>query len=118
MNKPQYFNLESFIDSIIAELHVDVSDEQVMASLRQSLEDLLRTRLIATVVESLNDRELTLFEQMEQDHPELNDLDALMLTLHDIDGIKERLVDTINQLHDEMTSYARDLYVARMAMME
>lgn len=114
----RYFNLESFIDSIIAELHTDATDEKTMADLRSSLESLLRQRLIATVAESLNDRELTLFEHMEGDHPELSDLDALMLTLHDVDDIKDRLTETINQLHEEMTAYARDLYVAKMAMME
>lgn len=116
--KIQYFNLEGFIDAIIAELHADANDEQLLADLRLSIGNLLRQRLIATVVESLNDRELTLLEQMEDDHPELSDLDALMMTLHDVDGIKARLTDTINELHQELAGYARDLYMVKMAMTE
>lgn len=117
MKTTQYFSLESFINSIVGELHMDTHDDQFLADLRRSLEETLRQRLIATIAESLNQRELTLFEQMEGDHPELSDLDALMITLHDIDGIKEKLTATINTLHEELASYAREIYVAKMAMM-
>ena len=74
-----------------------------MLAMRAQIESLLNERIISTVIDRFGRRELDLFEKILEDHPELDEVDALMVIAPDVPGIKENLERAINSLFFELT---------------
>lgn len=117
MKKPQYFNIDDFVDSVIAELHVGDQQGPALDELRLTIAQQLRQRLVMKIFQELDREHFTMFERLLKDHPELGELDALMMMLPNIEGMREKLVDTVNILHEELATEARAVYTAKMSLM-
>lgn len=107
MKQEQYFKTETFVENVIDALHLHDKKSAQAEGLRSMVRDTLRTRLLETLFLEFNDRERVLFEQIKQDHPELEPLDVLMMMLHNVDWLEKSLEKAINELHIELLEYAR-----------
>ena len=100
MAKPTYFHPDSFVDEVIKALGLD--DGNNHSELREELVTCLSDRIMATIFNSFDQREIKLFEKMLADHPELDPLDAIMMIAPWIDGLKDKLERNINSLYAEL----------------
>jgi hypothetical protein len=102
MKKTLYFNAEKFIDDVIEKMDLGNAKAVTMKELRDEIELTLNERIVGTVIDSFSQRELTLFEQLLEDHPELDEIDALMVLAPGVEGLKDRLEREINSLFFEL----------------
>jgi hypothetical protein len=110
MKKAVYFNAEKFIDDVIAAMNLGEARATVLLELREEIGLHLSRRIVGTVIDSFGKRELDLFERLLEDHPELDEVDALMVLAPSIEGLKEKMERNINSLFFEMV---KDAAVAR-----
>ena len=103
MPKTNYFKPDKFVDDVIAAMKLGRVDAPTMLALREQIESMLNERIISTVVGGLRRRELDLFEKILEDHPELDEIDALMVIAPEVPGIKDSLERSINSLFFEFT---------------
>lgn len=101
--KPQYFDVEAFVDDVLAAMNLGDVPEEKLEEMRSRIAVRLSDRIMATTLGAFKKREMMLFESMLKDHPELDELDVIMLIAHQIDGLKEQLEDEINSLFAELT---------------
>ncbi|MBU1953950.1 hypothetical protein KKH03_03195 [Patescibacteria group bacterium] len=107
--KPQYFDVDKFVSEVIAEMKLgDVPAEQVEL-LKDRISTRLSDRIMATTLGAFKERETKLFESMLVDHPELDELDVIMIISPQIEGLKEKLEEEINSLFGELTYAASRL---------
>ena len=109
MSKPQYFKIEKFIDEVIKDMKLGDAPAPTMLALREAIEAKLSDRILATVINGMEERELILFETMLTDHPELDEIDALMVLAPQIHGLKEKMERNINSLYSELTYDAEQI---------
>jgi len=102
MKKTLYFNAEKFIDDVIATMELGKAKAVTMQALREEIGLTLSERIVGTVIDGFGTRELTLFETLLEDHPELDEIDALMVLAPGVEGLKEKLERNINSLFFEM----------------
>ena len=107
--KATYFNPDKFVDDVLAAMRLGPVGAPVLMSLREEIEVLLNERIISTVVGGFGARELSLFERILEDHPELDEIDALMVIAPEIPGIKDTLERSINSLFFELAHQARQV---------
>lgn len=100
--KPFYFNPDTFVREVFKALHFDAKDKAAHAALRKEIVAALGDRVMATIFNSFRQRDIQLFEKMLQDHPELEQIDAVLLIAPQIKGLKERLERQINSLYFEL----------------
>jgi len=106
MNKAVYFNAEKFIDDVIMAMDLGDAKAITMLELREEIGLLLSQRIVGTIIDSFSQKELDLFEKLLEDHPELDEVDALMVLAPGIDGLKEKMERNINSLFFEMVKNA------------
>jgi hypothetical protein len=109
MAKVKYFNPDNFIDQVIAAMKIGKSPVSSMQALRDEIELQLGQRIVDTVISSMGKRELELFEKVLDDHPELDEIDAIMMLAPDMPGIKDKMERQINSLYFELVSDAETI---------
>jgi len=109
MPKPIYFNPDKFIDDVIAAMNLGEVTAATLLALREEIEALLNERIISTVIGGFSARELSLFEKILEDHPELDEIDALMVIAPEIPGLKETLERSIDSLFFELAYQSRQV---------
>ena len=103
MSKPQYFNIQKFIDEAIKDMKLGDVAAPTMLALRETIEARLSDRILVTVIDGMGEREMKLFETLLTDHPELDEIDALMVMAPEMPGLREKLENSINSLYAELT---------------
>jgi len=109
MPKQNYFNPDKFIDDIIAAMNLGNADAATLLALREEIETLLNERIVNTVIGGFGKREMELFEKILEDHPELDEIDAMMVIAPEVPGLKESLDRTLNSLYFELAYNARQV---------
>jgi hypothetical protein len=109
MATAKYFNPENFIDQVIDAMKIGNTPVSTMQALRDEIEMLLAQRIVDTVISDMGKRELGLFEKVLDDHPELDEIDALMMLAPDLPGVKEKMERQINSLYFELVSDAETI---------
>jgi hypothetical protein len=109
MKKAHYFNPDSFVDDVIKAMKLGKTSEAALAALREEIEQLLSERIVTSVISCFGTRELNLFEKMLEDHPELDEIDALMIMGPEVPGVKEYLERQIQSLFFELTRDADEI---------
>ena len=99
---PLYFKPDSFVDEVFKALKIDPREKAAHAELREEVVIALGDRIMATIFNNFAQREIKLFEQMLQDHPELDPIDAVMIIAPQIEGLTEALERNINSLYYEL----------------
>lgn len=100
---PIYFDAKGFIDDVMKEMQLDETPAPIRLELREAIFDRLSDRIMSTVLSSFEEKDVVIFENMLQDHPELDELDVVMIVAKQIKGLKERLERQINSLYSELT---------------
>lgn len=103
MPKQNYFNPAKFIDDVIKAMNLGTVAAPTMLALRDEIETLLSERIIGTVIGGFGKREMELFEKILEDHPELDEIDAMMVIAPEVPGLKDNLERQINSLFTELT---------------
>lgn len=109
MPKPIYFKPDSFVDDVLKAMKLGRVSAPTMLGLREEIESLLNERIITTVIGGFGRRELDLFEKILEDHPELDEVDALMVIAPEVPGIKDSMERAINSLFFELTYSASQI---------
>ncbi len=102
MAKTTYFDPKIFVASVIDAMKLGEVTAPTMMAMQREIEGLLSDRILGTVIDSMGEKELKMFNNMLEDHPELNEMDALMVLAPSIDGLKEKLERAINSLYGEL----------------
>ncbi len=110
--KPQYFDPKVFVDKVMHDCEFGKLDESTERALREGIQRRLAERIVASVIESFTEREIALLEKVIEDHPELDDIDAIMLIATEVQNLQERLEKAIMDLYEEMVYDARQIQVA------
>lgn len=104
--KTQYFNPTEFGDRVIKDMNLGEVSPETLVALHDQIEAMLSERILDTVIGAFTKRDLELFEKMLEDHPELDEVDALMVLGTSIDGLKEKLERAIQSLYQELVGEA------------
>lgn len=104
--KTLYFNPTEFGDRVIQDMNLGEVSPETLAGLHEQIETMLTERILDTVIAAFTKRDLELFEKMLEDHPELDEVDALMVLGTSIDGLKEKLERAIQSLYQELVGEA------------
>lgn len=110
--KPQYFDPKVFVDKVMHDCEFGKLDESTERALREGIQRRLAERIVASVIESFTEREIALLEKVIEDHPELDDIDAIMLISTEVQNLQERLEKAIMDLYEEMVYDVRQIQVA------
>lgn len=100
---PMYFDAKQFIDDVMKEMQLDETPAPIRLELREAIFDRLSDRIMSTVLSSFEEKDVVTFENMLDDHPELDELDVVMIVAKQVKGLKERLERQINSLFSELT---------------
>ncbi len=103
VKKIQYFAVDRFVDDVIEAMDLGSVTAPVLVDLKHAISQKLGDRILFTVLNSFKDRELNILENLINDHPELDELDALWLAAHEVEGLNEKLIREINSLYAELT---------------
>jgi hypothetical protein len=106
MKKAVYFDAEKFIGDVITAMGLGEVRAPLMLELREEIGLHLSQRIVGTIIDSFSRRDLDLFEKLLEDHPELDEVDALMVLAPGIEGLKEKMERNINSLFAEMVRNA------------
>jgi len=104
--KTSYFNPKEFGDRVIRDMSLGEMSAVTLEALHDQIETMLTERILDTVIGAFTKRDLELFEKMLEDHPELDEVDALMVLGTSIDGLKEKLERAIQSLYLELVGEA------------
>jgi hypothetical protein len=104
--KTLYFSPTEFGDRVIKDMNLGEVSPETLEGLHEQIEAMLSERILDTVIGAFTKRDLELFEKMLEDHPELDEVDALMVLGTSIDGLKEKLERAIQSLYQELVSEA------------
>lgn len=100
--KPVYFNIENFVQMILKETGMDKTDPKTIEELSVEIAQTLSDRITATVIASLGDKEMFLLEKTLEDHPELDEIDALSIITSYVPGLDDRILKEVSDLYDEL----------------
>lgn len=108
-NKPVYFNIENFVQMVLKETHMDKADPKVVEELGLEISQTLSDRITATVVSSLGDKEMFLLDKTLEDHPELDEIDALSMITAYVPGLNDRILKEVSDLYEELVDNVREI---------
>lgn len=111
MAKAIYFDPKKFVASVISDMKLGEESAPTILELGKGIEALLGDRILATVVRGMDDREFSLFNNILDSHPELSEVDALIVMAPNIQGLKEKLEATINSLHSQLVYDAENIEI-------
>jgi hypothetical protein len=110
--KPQYFDPKFFVDKVMNDVDFGEIDQKTRSALEEGIQRRLAERIVAAIIDGFNEREFVLLENVIENHPELDDIDAIMLISNDIPNLKDRLEKAITDLYDEMVYDATQIQEA------
>lgn len=102
MQKDKYFDSEKFVNDVLQAMKLGETNAVVLIALREEITNLLSERIIGTVIGTMDKKAMQTYNNILEDHPELDEMDALMMLLPAIEGLKEKLERAINSLYEEL----------------
>ncbi len=112
MTKPIYFKAQNFIDSVVEDMKLGEVNSPTLYKIRQMIEERLAHRVMTTFMTYLGTKEMDVFAKLMEDHPEITEIDALIMMAPEIPGLKEGLEKNIDSLHKELTYDAQRVETA------
>ncbi len=110
--KVHYFNSKAFVQKVLDDCDLGEVSSSLRGELEEQVERRLAERITAVIVHNFEDKELTLFEKVMQDHPELDDIDAMTIVAAGIPDLQVKLLKGIQDLYEELTYDAREIQKA------
>jgi uncharacterized coiled-coil protein SlyX len=109
MQKSKYFNTDKFVQEIMDAMNFKKLDKDTTTIIRRKILARLHERILSIIMQNFGRREIKLFNKLKADHPEIDELDVIMMMLPDIEGLQEKIIDGVNDLYTELTFYADTL---------
>jgi hypothetical protein len=100
--KPSYFDSEKFITAVLKAMKLDTAPAPTVLALREEIENLLTARIVGTVIDGMGKKEIEMYNNILNDHPEIDEMDALMMLAPSIEGLKEKMERNLNSLYSEL----------------
>lgn len=100
--KIQYFDPQLFIDKVMRECDFGHLDKETRESLDEAITIRLAERIVATVIDNFTGDEFVLLEKVMEDHPELDDIDAIMIISSRVPDLQVKLEKAMSDLYKEM----------------
>lgn len=110
--KTKYFDVERFVSEVIRDMKFGKIAAPVEMELRGVIEAQLGDRIMATIINSFQEKEMQLFNNILKDHPELDEIDAVMMVAPNVPGLSEKLERNINSLYRELVYDAEHVELA------
>jgi hypothetical protein len=107
--KPSYFDSEKFIAAVLKEMGLDKEPAPMLLALREEIENVLVARIIGTVINKMGKKEMAMYTNICSDHPEIDEMDALMILAPSIEGLKEAMERNLNSLYSELVYDAKQI---------
>ena len=104
-----YFDPKAFVQKVIQDCKLTNESEVIRQKLEDRIELALSDRITATIVAKFTERELQLLDKMLEDHPELDEFDAISMIAPSIPGMQEELQKAIDDLYEELTHDAAEI---------
>lgn len=104
-----YFNTENFIQMLLKEIKMDKASPDVIEELSNEIAQTLSERVTAVVVASLGEKEVFLLKKTLEDHPELDEIDALSIITSYIPGLDNKILEAVSDLFDELVENSRSI---------
>ncbi len=102
MTKIQFTTPEVFIKKVIEDSQLGEMPGEERAKLERSIARRMEERVTTTIIDSFGEEEFGVFNEILDDHPELDEIDALSLVAAKIPGLQERLNEAMQKLYDEL----------------
>jgi hypothetical protein len=109
MAKAKYFNPKDFVNKVIADSHLGDVDEKTRSVLEDAVQRRLAERITATIINQFNEKEFVLLEKILDDHPELDEIDAISVISSNIPGLQDKLGKAVTDLYEEITYDAGEI---------
>ncbi|MBD3270636.1 hypothetical protein GF376_03865 [Candidatus Peregrinibacteria bacterium] len=105
-NNNFFFDADQFVHNVLIASKMMDADPQTIDELAIEIKGLLSTRIMETIVDSFGERELFLLNKLLEDHPQIDEIDALSLIVPMVDGLDELIIKTVDGLFDELIENA------------
>ena len=102
--KTVYFNAANFVQMVLKESDLDKSSAEIQEELSLEITQTLSDRITSVIINSLGDKEMFLLKKTLEDHPELDEIDALSMITSYIPGLNERILKEVSDLFEELVS--------------
>ncbi len=110
MQNPIYFQADKFADQVIKDMNLLTTDAAYIKELKQEIINLLGERIISVLIDHFGPNEVERFEKLMDDHPEISEMDAMILMAPEIPGLKEDLEKQVDSLHQELLFKSNYIY--------
>ena len=99
MAKPIYFQLGTFTDSIIEAIGLKNAGAQVLTGVREEIEKMAADQIMNAFEDTIGIKEAKMMDKLMEDHPEITEIDALLLIADDMPGLKSEIEKKLNSLY-------------------
>ena len=106
-NSFDLFNAAQFAEEVLKETGMQNIKPEVKQQLTEEIIQTLTESVIGVLIDSFTDREFFLFRKILEDHPNIDEIDAVSVIAPSIPGINELLLKTISDLFEELVEDAR-----------
>jgi hypothetical protein len=103
------FSYKSFIDHVIQRMHLENAEEEVKIKIEKEISRILGNRIITTVMNCMTEDNLTEFEMLRVQNPNMADMELIFLYVEKIPALAEAVIKSVNDLADELTYDAERL---------
>ena len=100
--KQTYFNPEEFVQRVIDKAKLGQMEPALLDNLREQIAKILMERVVHTILAVFQEKELFMLKNMLDDHPELDEIDAIMIISAQTPEIDVKLQKTIDDLEQEL----------------
>lgn len=98
-----YLDPVKFVNKVITDMKLGDIAPAMLTSLKSAITSRLADRILGTAIDSFGDNELKAFEKLVNEHPELDEMDAVFITAQEVEGIEDKLKRGIESLYRELT---------------
>lgn len=98
-----YLDPAKFVNKVITDMKLGAVAPAILTSLKEAITLRLADRILGTVIDSFSEKELKSFENFLNEHPELDEMDALFVTAQEVPDIDDKLRRNIESLYRELT---------------
>ena len=101
------FNAAQFAEALLKKTGMNSAKPKIKQELIEEIIQILSERVINVLVDSFTDREFFLFRKILEDHPNIDEIDAISVIAPSIPCINELLLKTVSDLFDELVEDAK-----------
>jgi hypothetical protein len=110
--KKSYFRPEEFIERVFKATGMDKAPLLMQEELKLELIQTLMTTISNTILNAFEDKELFMLQKMLEDHPEIEQIDAITIIAASIPGLEQRLGEVVEDLYEELVQDYKDIEAA------